>query len=79
MCYITPDTYLGIVSVPDHPGFLVRLLTTPWTHPICYDDLNLSGAYFCFPTQVRLFYFPKPHFSVLEHIIVIQFFYQNLQ
>ena len=70
-CYLPPDTYLGIVYVPDHPGYLIRGVTTPWTHPLWYDDLHLSGVYVCFPTQVRLLCLSKPYFSEQEHIIFV--------
>ena len=61
--YIPPETFFGIVYVPDHPGCLVRLVTPPWTHTIWYDDMHLSGVYVYFPTQGRLFCLPKPYFS----------------
>ena len=41
-CCIPPDTYLGIFSVPDHPGYLVRWTTPPWDHPLWCDD-NLDN------------------------------------
>ena len=50
-CYLHPDTYFGIFYLPDHPGYLVRLVTHPWTHPHLYDYLHLSSAYVCFSTQ----------------------------
>ena len=61
-CFIPPDAYLGIISVPDHPGYLIIWTTPSWDHPLWRDDLHLSGAYVCFPTQGRLFCFPKPYF-----------------
>ena len=73
-CYLPPVTYLGIVSIPDHTGCLVRLLNPPWNHPLWYDYLHLSGAYVCFTTQGRLFCFPKSHFSEQEHIIFVGLF-----
>ena len=60
-CCIPPDTDLGIFSVPDHPGYLVRCKTPPWDHPLWCDDLHLYGAYVCFTTQVRLCCLPKPY------------------
>ena len=54
-CYLPPDTYLGIVYVPDHTVYLVRLVTPPWSHTLWCDDLYLSDAYMCFPIQVILF------------------------
>ena len=36
--------------------------------------MNLSGAYFCFTTQGRLFCFPKTYFSEQEHIIFVCLF-----
>ena len=62
-CYPHPETYLGIFSVPDHTGYLVILVTPPWAHPLWCDDLHFSGAYVCFTTQLRLFFFPKHYFS----------------
>ena len=47
-CFIPPDTYLGIIFVPDFPGCLVIWVTPHWTHTLWYGDLNLSGAYICF-------------------------------
>ena len=61
-CYLPPDTYLGIISVPDHTGYIVRQVPPPWAHPLWYDDMYLSGANVCFYTQVRLFCFTKPYF-----------------
>ena len=53
-CFIPPDLYLGIISVPDHPGYLTRWTIPPWAHPLWYDYLHLSRAYVCFTSQVRL-------------------------
>ena len=63
VCYLPHDTYIGIVSVPDHPGRIVILVTPPWTHPLRCYYLHLSGAYVCFTTQGRIFCFPEPYFS----------------
>ena len=73
-CCIPLDTYLGIFSVPDHPGCLVRWVTTPWAHPLWCDDMHLSGTYEFFPTQGIIFCFPKPYFSEQEHIIFLGLF-----
>ena len=78
-CYLFPDTYLGIFSVPDLPGCIVILLNPPWTHPLWYGDLHLSGAYVCFPNQGYSSVCPSLIFSVQEHIIFVGVFYQNLQ
>ena len=50
-CFIPPEVYLGIISVPDHPGYLIRWTTPPWAHPLWCDDMHLSGTYEFFPTQ----------------------------
>ena len=47
-CYQPPGKYIGIFSVPDHPGYLLRRVPHPWTHPIWYDDLHAYSAYMCF-------------------------------
>ena len=59
-CYLLPDTYLGIFYVPYHTCYIVRQVTTPWNHPLWYDNMHLSGAYVCFTTQGRHFFFTKP-------------------
>ena len=61
-CCIPPDTYFSIVYVPDHPVYIVIWTTPHWDHPIWCDDLHLSGAYVCFPSQGRLFCFPEALF-----------------
>ena len=75
-CYIPPYIYIGVVSVPDHPGCIVRRVTPPWTHPIWCDYLHLSGVYIFFPTQGRLFCFPKQYFFITRahhiHIVFIK-------
>ena len=60
-CCIPPDTYIGIFSVPDHPGYLVRWTTPPWYHSLSFDDLHLSGSY--------VFYSPKGDYSVFPNLI----------
>ena len=74
--YLPTDTYIGIFSVPDLPVYLVIRVTPPLTHPLWYDDLHLSGAYVCFPTQVRLFCLTKPYFSKREHTIFVGLFFK---
>ena len=64
LCYLPPDIYLGIVYVPDHPVYLVKLVTPTWKHPLWCDDLHLYVVYVCFTTQGRLFCFPKPYFPI---------------
>ena len=78
-CCIPPYTYLGIVSVPDHPGYLVICKNNPWDHPLWCDDLHLSGAYVWFYTQVKLFCLPKPYFlrTIAHHLC--RLIYQDLQ
>ena len=78
-CYLPPDTYLGIVSVPDHPGYLVRRVNPPWKHPLWYNDLHLSGAHVCFPTQGRLFCLTKPYFFRTRAHHICMLVYKNLQ
>ena len=56
--YLPPDTYLGIVSVPDHPDYFVRLLTPFWDYYLWYDDIHLYGVYVYFPPQLRLLCLP---------------------
>ena len=73
-CCIPSDTNLGIFSVPDHPGYLVRWKTTPWDHTLWCDDLHLFGAYVCLTTQGGLFFFPKPYFKGKQHIIFVGLF-----
>ena len=60
---IPPDTYLGIFSLPDNTDYLVSCITLPLTHPLCCDDMHLSGAYVCFPTQIRLLCLLKTYLS----------------
>ena len=69
-----PSLHISWVFLPDHPGYLVRWVTPAWTHPIWCDDLQLSGTYVCFPTQGRLFCFPKPYFSEQYHTIFVGLF-----
>ena len=74
-CYLPPDTYIGIVYVPYHPGYIVRLVYNTWTHYIWYYDLHLSGVYVYFPTQGRLFCFTKAlFFSEQDNIISVCLF-----
>ena len=77
--YLNTDTYLVIFSAPDHPGYLVKGVTPPCNHPILCDDLNLYGAYVCFPTQGRLLCSPKPYFSRTIAYHLRRLVYQNLQ
>ena len=63
-CYLPRETYLGIVSVPDCPGCLVRQVTPPWTHPIWYGDSHLSGVYVCFTTQGSSSVWPSLFFQI---------------
>ena len=67
-------THILVFSVPYHPGYLVRCTTPPWNHPLWCDDLRLSGAYMCFPTQRILFCFPEPYFLSKNHIIFVGLF-----
>ena len=78
-CYLSLVTYIGIVSVPDHQGYIVRRVTPPRNHPLWYDDLNLSGVYVYFPTQGRLLCLTKPDFFITRahHLSIIV--YHNLQ
>ena len=78
-CYLPPDTYNGIVSGNDHPGYLVRQVTTLWTHLLWCYYLHLSGAYVCFTTQGRLFYLPKPYFFITIAHNLRRLVYKNLQ
>ena len=43
-CYLPPDKYIVIVYVSDHPGYLVRRVTSPQTYPLWCDYLHLFGA-----------------------------------
>ena len=61
--YLTPDTYIGIVYLPDNPAYLVRGVTTPWTHPLWYDDLHWYHAYVCFPLKEDSYVCPSLIFS----------------
>ena len=74
MCYLPPDTYLGIVSIPDSPFYLPIWVNLPWTHSLWCDDIHLSGEYVCFPNQGRLLYFTNTYFSEQEHIIFVELF-----
>ena len=73
-CYLPPDTYLCIFSVPDHPGYLLIWVTPPWNYPIWYDVIHLSGVYMCFSTQGRFLCLPKPYFSWQDNIVFVDFF-----
>ena len=78
-CYIPPDTYIVIFSVPDHPGNLVIQVTTPCTHPLWCDDIHLYDTFVCFNTQGRLLCLPKPYFFIpIEHHI-FRLVYRSLQ
>ena len=73
-CYIPTDIYIGIFSVPDHPGYLVRWITPTLTHPIWCNDMHLSGTFVCFTTQGILFYLPNLFFKKQENIIFVWLF-----
>ena len=60
---LPPNTYIVFFSVLYYPGYLVRRVTPSWTHTIWCDDLHLSDAFVCLPTQGRLFYLTKPYFQ----------------
>ena len=62
-CYLLIDTYLSIVSLPDHIGYFVRRVAPPWDHTIWCDDLHLYGADVCFNIQGRVFFLPKTYFD----------------
>ena len=73
-CYIPPETYLGIISVSDSPGCLVKGVTPSWTHPLWYDDMHLYGVYVCFTTQGNSSVCPSLIFLEQEHIIFVGLF-----
>ena len=78
-CCIPPDTYRGIFSVPDHPGYIIIWKITPWAHPLWCDDLHLYGANVRFTTEGRLFCLPKPYVlgKISHHLR--RLIHQNLQ
>ena len=43
-CNLPPDTYIGIIYVPSHPGYILRGLSPPWNHPLLCNDIHLYGA-----------------------------------
>ena len=73
-CYIPPNTYIGIIYVPDNTSCLVILVTPSWNHTLWWDDLHLSGVHVCLFTQGRIFCFTNPYFSLHEHIIFVVLF-----
>ena len=61
--YLPLATYIGIVSLPSHTGYIVIQGPPLWNHTIRCYDLHLSGAYVYFPTQGGLICLPNTYFS----------------
>ena len=68
--YLSPDTYIDILSVPSRLGYILIWLSPFWDHTLLYYYMHLSGAYVCFPTQGRLFCLPNTYVfrTILHHI-----------
>ena len=72
--YLCPDTYLGIVSKPSHPGYIVKWVDPPCENPLWCDYIQLSDSYICLTIQERLFCMPSAYFLEQDHIIFVGLF-----